>query len=183
MEIRSYNRRCCRYWCFQFLMSSTRRFRLHLRWRCYWSAVVTLYGGYGFFVYKRNMDPLSIKETRGLESISSSFDDSFVLDSSKPSLCLLFILTGFWIFSCIVSVHDELMFLIIKKREKKNYVWMLPKVGKGWIAYPENFEVSARSMILLFLSRSGVLRYPDTGYLSKNCNIWRIFGSGFKTLK
>ena len=59
------------------------------------------------------------------------------------------------------------------------------KVGLGRIGYPSNFKVSGfgslsgGSIILLYLSGSGVLGYPSVRYHSKNCNIRRISGSGF----
>ena len=61
-------------------------------------------------------------------------------------------------------------------------------LGLGRIGYPGNFKVSGfrslsgGSIILLSLSGSGVLGYPDVGYPSKNCNIRRISGSGFGSL-
>jgi len=57
------------------------------------------------------------------------------------------------------------------------------------IGYPDNYKVSGSgflsgvSIILLSLSGSGVLGYPSVGYPSKNCNIRRISGSGFGSLK
>ena len=47
----------------------------------------------------------------------------------------------------------------------------------GRIGYPDNFKVSGSgslsggSIILLSLSGSGVLGYPDIGYPYNNCNI------------
>ena len=58
-----------------------------------------------------------------------------------------------------------------------------PLLGLGRIGYPDNFKVSGfgslsgGSIILLFLSESGVLGYQGVRYPSKNCNIRQIYGS------
>ena len=63
------------------------------------------------------------------------------------------------------------------------------ELGLGRIGYLENFKVfgfeslSGRSIILLFLSGSGVLGYPDVGYPYKICNIRRISRFGYESLK
>ena len=51
------------------------------------------------------------------------------------------------------------------------------------IGYLDNFKVSGGSIILLSLSEYGVLGYPGVEYPSKNCNIRRISGSEFGSLK
>ena len=59
------------------------------------------------------------------------------------------------------------------------------QLGLERIWYPGNFKVSGSgslsggSIILLFLSDSGVFGYPDIRYPSQNCNIRRISGFGF----
>ena len=73
--------------------------------------------------------------------------------------------------------------------QKSRYVCSNNEVGLGRIAYPGNFKISGSgfisggSIILLYLSGSGVLGYLGVRYPSKNYNIRRIFGSGFESLK
>ncbi|WZZ33473.1 hypothetical protein YC2023_016874 [Brassica napus] len=76
-----------------------------------------------------------------------------------------------------------------KENHKDEWILAMYLVGLGRIGYQSNFKVSGSgslsggSIILLSLSGSGVLGYPGVGYPPKNCNIRRISGSGFGSLK
>ncbi|KAF2614601.1 hypothetical protein F2Q70_00012080 [Brassica cretica] len=110
-------------------------------------------------------------------------EDETLRRSGSGSLAFLRLLT-------VVETPEDIVLGLDKSSNVKPFQY----VTLGRIGYPGNFKVSGSgslsggSIILLSLSGSGVLGYPGGGYpgggyLSKNCNIRRISGSGFGSLK